>query len=318
MAQAIWDRFPPAERLVINTTLTCNLACAHCNTESSPRRREHLGRDEMRSVLEAGRRAGKRHVTFSGGEVLLFPAETLEMVTEARRLGYEVDIETNAFWARTAETAHAKLRPFAEAGVAGMCLSADAYHVAYFPVDRTINAARAGHRLGLLVEVNFCPSDDPEVDAAILAALAEAGEPVLHNELLDRGRGRGLVPIDRGCSVAELPECGSLTTTVHATGDVYACCEVESTAQGMKSTPVYLGSLRADTAALDDGPGRLVNAFYDPSSPAYFRRLVRNHPAFRPLADERFVSICDFCIRALSDPARVAAVSAALIERTGS
>jgi hypothetical protein len=170
-----------------------------------------------------------------------------------------------------------------------------------------------------LVEVNFCPSDDPEVDAAILAALAEAGEPVIHNQLIDRGRGRGLVPIDRGFSVAELPECESLTTTVHATGDVYACCEVESTTQAMKNTPVYLGSIQAGTAAVDnDRPGRLVTAFYDRSSPAYFRRLVRNDPAFRPLADERFVSICDFCIRALSDPARVAAISAALTERTGS
>ncbi|HEY2441709.1 MAG TPA: hypothetical protein VGI31_01105, partial [Streptosporangiaceae bacterium] len=124
----------------------------------------------------------------------------------------------------------------------------------------------------------------------------------------------------------DLPDCDSLTTTVHATGDVYACCELEVSTNAMKRTPVFLGSIRsAETARPDgtesgsgsaagSGPGgeRVVTAFYDPASPIYFRNLVRDHPMFRELSEERFASICDFCLQALGDPGRVRQLSAIL------
>ena len=118
MSVPIWDRYPVQERLAINYTLTCNLACAHCNTDSNPHRRERLSPDDVRRVLAAGRDKGKRHVIFSGGEVFLFQAELLGLVREAVSLGYEVDVETNAFWARSQDKAIARLTPFVTAGVA--------------------------------------------------------------------------------------------------------------------------------------------------------------------------------------------------------
>src|SRR4051794_34857778 len=216
----IWDRFAPHERLVINFTLTCNLSCAHCIVESSPHRKERLSGDEVMAALRAGAERGKKHVTFSGGEVFLFADEVCELIGQASRLGFVVDVETNAYWARNPEIAAARLAPFVAAGVAGMALSADAFHVERFPVQRTIQAARTGRAMGLLTEINFCPSPNAAVDAEIVAALHAAGEPFLRNELLDRGRGRELVQIRVGHRVDELPDCDSLTTTVHATGDV--------------------------------------------------------------------------------------------------
>jgi hypothetical protein len=311
-AVAIWDRFPPSERLVINFTLTCNLACAHCIVESSPHRRERLTREEVRSALVAGQQYGKRHVTFSGGEVFLFPAEICAAIASARELGYVVDVETNAFWARSEQTARKRLAPVVEAGIAGVSLSADAYHVAYFPVDRVINAARAARSYGMLTEINFCPSSDHETDEKILTALDAAGEPYIRNELLNRGRGTELTPVELRRPVDELPDCDSLTTTVHATGDVYACCELEVSTNAMQRTPVFLGSIRYPGKGLPDSGGgeQLVTAFYEPSSPIYFRKLVREHPMFRELAGERYASICDFCLHALGDPGRVAELAA--------
>jgi organic radical activating enzyme len=311
---AIWDRFPSHERLAINFTLTCNLACAHCIVESSPHRRERLTLAEVRSALDEGRKHGKKHVTFSGGEVFLFPLDMCAAVACARDLGYVADVETNAFWARTEEMGRDRLAPFVEAGISGLSLSADAYHSRYFPVDRVINAARAGRSYGLLTEVNFCPSADLATDREIQAALAAADEPYLRNELLDRGRGSDLsVPRPRR-RPDELPDCDSLTTTIHATGDVYACCEVDISVDAMKRTPVFLGSIRtgAEPPLGRGAAERLVTAFYDPASPIFFQRMVRDHPAFRPLADERFSNICDFCMRALGDPGRVEALAALL------
>ena len=309
----IWDRFPPSERIAVNFTLTCNLSCAHCIVESSPHRKERLDTSEVRTALLAGQAAGKRHVTFSGGEVFLFADEVCELVAFARELGFVVDVETNAYWARNEQTARDRLAPFVEAGIAGMALSADAYHVAHFPVERTIQAAKTGRGAGLLVEINFCPSQDAEVDAQIRAALEAAGEPYIVNELLNRGRGAQLLQLSRRHAYSELPDCDSLTTTLHATGDMYACCELDTSTDAMKRTPVFLGSIRSRAALTEmRHRERLVRAFHDPKSPVYFRSLVGTHASFRGLRDERFQSICHFCMRALGDPGRVAALEEAL------
>ncbi|MER7076740.1 Radical SAM superfamily enzyme, MoaA/NifB/PqqE/SkfB family [Saccharopolyspora kobensis] len=316
--EAIWDRFPAHERLAINYTLTCNLSCAHCIVESSPQRRERLTSDEVHSALRSGLRSGKKHVTFSGGEVFLFPEEMCEIIAFARELGYVVDVESNAFWARDDRLAKIKLAPFVEAGISGIAFSADAYHVQSFPVQRTINAARAARSFGLLTEINFCPSQDRRTDEEIIAALTEAGEPFLRNELLDRGRGADLIPLGIRRPVEDLQDCDSLTTTVHATGDVFACCELDVSTDAMKRTPVFLGSIRTngDSADQQAERERLVTGFYDPESPIYFRKMVREHPAFQEFAEDRYRNICEFCMRVLGAPKRVAALSAVLAEHS--
>jgi len=316
----IWDRFPPPERLCVNLTLTCNIACDHCIVESSPQRREKLEPDEVRAALVEGAEHGKRHVTFSGGEVFLYAAEMGGLAAYARELGYVVDVESNAFWARTPEIASRKLAPFVAAGISGLALSADVYHMKYFPVERPINAARAARAAGLVTEIQFVRSNDDAADMSIIAALAAAGEPYVVLELLDRGRGRELLQVWRGRRVAELPDCDDLTTTLHATGDVYACCQLDIGVDAMKRTPVFLGSIRSGPSTQASTPAErairedLVREFYDPSSPVYFRRMVERHPQFRSLEAERFRNICSFCMHALGDPSRVEALAAALAE----
>ncbi|MCO5999563.1 radical SAM protein [Actinoallomurus rhizosphaericola] len=306
----IWDRFPSHQRLCINFTLTCNIACDHCIVESSPHRRERLDTDEVRAALSEAWENGRRHVTFSGGEVFLYPREMCEVITWARQLGYVVDVESNAFWARSDQLAREKLAPFVEAGISGLALSADIYHMKYFPVERPITAARTARSFGLATEIQFCRSHYRERDDEIIAALAAAGEPYVVLELLDRGRAREMLQVWRGHRVEELSECDDLTTTLHATGDVYACCQLDIGADQMKRTPVFLGSIRsaASGAAERDRREQLVRAFYDPESPIYFRTMVREHPLFQPLNEERFSNICTFCMHALGDPARVAAL----------
>lgn len=311
----IWDRFAPHERLAINFTLTCNLSCAHCIVESSPHRKERLSSDEVTAALRAGAAQGKKHVTFSGGEIFLFAAEICALIDRACGLGFVVDIETNAYWARSPQIAAARLAPFVAAGVSGMALSADAYHAERVPVQRTIQAARTGRQQGLLTEINFCPSPDAEADAAIIEALNAAGEPFIRNELLDRGRGRDLVQIRVGHKVDELPDCDSLTTTVHATGDVYACCELDISTDAMQRTPVWLGSIRNATATREmTTRERIVRGFYDPSSPIYFRRMVEENPLFAEAGNGRYTTICDFCMRTLNDQSRVSELARVLAE----
>ncbi|GAA3372889.1 radical SAM/SPASM domain-containing protein [Streptomyces sannanensis] len=314
----IWDRFPSHERLAVNFTLTCNLACAHCIVESSPQRTERLTPDEVKSALTTAKSSGKKHVTFSGGEVFLFHKDMTEVIAFARSHGYVVDVETNGFWARNDTMARDRLAPFVEAGISGLSVSADAYHVHYFPVERAINAVRAGRSYGLLTEINFCPSTEQETDAQIIAALEEANEPFIHNELLIRGRGKDLIQLGDGRPVTELPDCDSLTTTVHATGDVYACCELDISTDAMKRTPVFLGPIQSAPAEMAKQQRReaLVQEFYNPDSPIYFRKMIDSHPLFTELGTDRYQSICDLCMKALGDPKRIDSLLEMLNERS--
>ncbi|MFJ8228462.1 radical SAM protein [Streptomyces sp. NPDC094448] len=317
-ATAIWDRFPSHQRLAINFTLTCNLACAHCIVESSPQRTERLTPDDVKSALTTAERGGKKHVTFSGGEVFLFRKEMIEVITFARSLGFVVDVETNGFWARNESMARDRLAPFVRAGISGLSVSADAYHVRYFPVRRAIDAVRAGRSYGLLTEINFCPSQEQETDAQIIAELNAAGEPFIHNELLIRGRGKDLLQLDEGRPVAELPECDSLTTTVHATGDVYACCELDISTDAMKRTPVFLGPIDSTPEGTAEQRERedLVKEFYNPDSAIYFRKMIEVNPLFTELSADRYQSICDFCMKALGDPKRIESLRETVKERS--
>jgi hypothetical protein len=313
-AEIIFERFSNEERLCVIYSLRCNLECGHCNVSSSPRRKERLTLEEALEVLRDGAALGKRHVTFSGGEIFLYYKDLVVMVAEAGGLGYEVDVETNAFFATTPEAAVAKLRPLAASGLRGMCLSCDAYHLDSFGLERPINAYRAGVALDLLVEVNFCPSERPDVDAEIRRTLTDEKIPFLENPLLNRGRARDNSLVALGRTPAHLPPCDSLNTTVHPVGDVFACCELESDNPRMRRTPVFLGNLRERPGLLEESGAseKMIEAFYDPDSPAFFKRLLETAPAFDHLRSQRFLSICDFCMTALADDSCVSAVRAAL------
>lgn len=302
---AIWERYPSHQRIAINVTLKCNLTCAHCNVDAGPQRTERLPFAAMRDLLERGVPIGKRHVTFSGGEVFMRYGELVELVRLAAELGYAVDVETNAYWARDEAAARRKLDPLVEAGLAGLALSADAYHLEFFPIERSVVAARVARAMGLLVELNYCPSPDPAADARVLAVLEASGEPFISNELLDIGRARDLVMLTPRHALDELPTCDALTMTVHATGDMFACCELEGDNRRLKRTAVFLGNLESDTVEEAAARQDVVRAFYDEASPAYFRRLVATDPAFAGLGDGRYRNICDFCSAALGDRRRV-------------
>jgi hypothetical protein len=302
----IADRYPLEERLCIVYTLRCNITCGHCIVASSPHRREALTLDEALAVLDWGAADGRKLVTFSGGEVFLCYDDLLVLTAHAHDQGLEVDVETNAFWARTPEHARDRLVPLIERGLRGICLSVDAHHVEHFPLDRQLHAYHVAREQGLHTELNFCPSASPEVDAQIRRTLEALGIRFIDNPLLNRGRARdGLTRLPT-LTARQLPDCDGLNTTVHPSGDVFACCEFEDENEGLRQLPVFSGNIRRHRHALDDGPrsSALLQAFYEPGSPGYFRTLLEREPAFAPLRSRRFHSICDFCAAALSDPER--------------
>ncbi len=83
--------------LWLNTGTLCNIECAHCYIESSPRndRLEYLRRDDIGPFLDEAKELGAREIGFTGGEPFLNP-DLIAMAGECLERGFEVLILTNA------------------------------------------------------------------------------------------------------------------------------------------------------------------------------------------------------------------------------
>ncbi len=304
----VWDRFPVSQRLAINLLLKCNLSCWHCNVAANPSRTEKLDTAAVLKALSDGWAVGKRHVIFSGGEPFLDSDRLSELVAAAHDLGYAIDIESNAYWARSIDHAEDRLRPLKQVGLAALVLSADAFHTREMPLRKTINAAKAARKLGLLVEVNFCPCGDKEVDNGILEDLEAAGIVPIINPLLDVGRATDQQLVkEQSFNLSELPDCDALMMTLHADGEIYSCCEINAANEARSPAPIRY--VAQDASQIDigraDQQAALLREFYNKSSPTYFRKLVASEDVFAGLEEARFSSICDFCHKCFEDERRL-------------
>ncbi|MBI2788332.1 MAG: radical SAM protein [Elusimicrobia bacterium] len=81
----------------LNTGTLCNIECAHCYIESSPRndRLEYLRLADIRPFLDEARDAGAREIGFTGGEPFMNP-DLIAMAGECLDRGFEALILTNA------------------------------------------------------------------------------------------------------------------------------------------------------------------------------------------------------------------------------
>lgn len=305
MAQPVWDRFHPSERICLNLLLRCNLSCGHCNVGSNPHRRELLSALEVAALISIASRSGKRHITLSGGEPLLEPELTLHAVSAATAHGMSVDLESNAFWARTEEIAASVLKPLVDCGLSALVLSADSYHTKLMPLSKTIAAARAALALGILVEVNFCPSTDVASDNQVLSELRSAGIEAIVNPLLSIGEAKQFAQTN-DWTVGELPTCDSLTLTVHADGAIYSCCEIDDRTRTTEPRPIRAVQSWQEADAFETAIlcNEVLQSFYDPESQFFFKRVVESVPSFQELQHGRYGSICDFCRACFMEPRR--------------
>ncbi len=129
-------------------TYDCNAACPHCFfrcQKDSPTLPPDMLADALASL-----RQPLRWLHFTGGEVLLVP-DALWSLLEAARAHhrYDIGIATNGWWGQSPRRATAIVQRLQQAGVNGVCLSADHFHQLTIPVEDLTNAARAVVKSGL-------------------------------------------------------------------------------------------------------------------------------------------------------------------------
>ena len=118
-------------------TYRCTLACAHCLFACSPRhpRRVHSVEQGVRYLRML--RATDRAVHIAGGEAMMEYPRLVAICREAARWGAAPHfVESNTTWCTSDALVRTRLAELREAGVRGLLISADPYHLAHFPVDR--------------------------------------------------------------------------------------------------------------------------------------------------------------------------------------
>src|SRR5574338_1643523 len=84
----------PVRVVHLHPPRTCNLACAHCYSTSSPSARGALGVDVLARALAQLRHEGYENVSISGGEPLVY-RDLDRLAAEAVSQGYGVHMITN-------------------------------------------------------------------------------------------------------------------------------------------------------------------------------------------------------------------------------
>jgi len=118
-------------------TYRCTLACAHCLFNCGPHhpRRFHRVDQGVRYVRML--RVTDRVVHIAGGEAMVEYDTVLAICRKASETGAAPHfIETNATWCTNAALVRHRLTELKNAGVLGLYISADPFHLALFPVDR--------------------------------------------------------------------------------------------------------------------------------------------------------------------------------------
>ncbi len=132
--------------LHILLTYNCSLRCKHCYVYSDQRAPGKMSLSQISRYLNDGRNLPKlKWIYFGGGEPFTQYPLLLKAVQRARKLGYEVGIETNGYFARTEETGVRFLRPLAAMGIKDIRISNDRWHYKNpenSPASRALTAAQ--------------------------------------------------------------------------------------------------------------------------------------------------------------------------------
>jgi hypothetical protein len=263
----------------------------------------------LRAIDAAFHDDSRPSIGFSGGEVLLHVDRLCRFLSYATRRGARTSITTNAFWARTAESADTTVRRLLAAGLTRMVVSTDEFHQEFVPESRAVNAILACKRAHLEVELQWVSARGRRRMASFLA---EHGDALLNINC----REFPCHPVGRGATVVAadlilqpgLPDgkCPSAVVSVAADGRVIPCC---NTAGHLPTLQV--GHIDEDLVALDKknqrDPAMVVLRRLGP------RRLAEAVGEFHP-NPSGYVDQCHLCFDLFKDPTIARACRAAAVD----
>jgi hypothetical protein len=149
-------------------TYQCTFECDHCFVWGSPRQSGVMTLQDIRNILAQGQKLGTvQSIYFEGGEPFLYYAVLVQAVREAARMGFNVGVVSNAYWATSLEDAIEWLKPMARL-IRDLSVSSDLFHYSQAISQQSRNAASAAQLLGIpLGTISIAQPESPEHTDAI-------------------------------------------------------------------------------------------------------------------------------------------------------
>lgn len=289
-------------------TFQCNIECAHCVTNSSPRVKDSIPLEDILAIVDEVATIPKvTRLGLTGGEPFLRFDVMKEIVPYAAARGLSVSVITNAFWATSVETACRMLEQLP--GLVRIGLSEDIFHRKFIPRIRVENAARASKTLGIAAGIRFSFLKDKE--SALTKFIDDLHGAVTEDEIDAQPvvrTGRAIEKVDEKelfkfdprkvtCSAVNRP-------VVTPSGNVYACCGPSLSIRGPEN-PLILGNIQK---------GDTLRGIVETSENNYMVQAIRALGPFwlaRLTGQGRFLHYnysdhCDVCRIVLSDREAVA------------
>lgn len=136
-------------------TMQCNFECSHCITDSGPKRVESIEASEAFKLIdEIG--SESESICFTGGESLLKKDLLISCIERARKNDLIPTLVTNGYWADEKETAKKILKELSDAGLSGICISLDRFHLPFVGQNNAIRIARISKEYGLNHVIRVC------------------------------------------------------------------------------------------------------------------------------------------------------------------
>ncbi|GAB4542904.1 MAG: radical SAM protein [Anaerolineae bacterium] len=267
-------------------TYQCNFECDHCFVWGSPRQSGTMTLEDIRRILRQARETGTlESIYFEGGEPFLYYALLLKGVQEAVRMGFQVGIVSNGYWATAEEDAQVCLEPFAGM-VEDLSISSDLYHYSQPLSQQAQNARAAAERLGIPIGMISIAQVE-----AVGATSAFGQLPTGETDIMYRGRAaEKLVPYANRqpweaftrCPHEDFHEPGRLH--VDPFGNLHIC-------QGISIGNLFQRPLRDICQTYDASADPITGPLLEGGPAGLVRRYELPH-------DETFVDACHLCYTA--------------------
>ena len=213
-------------RVGVQLTESCNAACAHCCTTSSPKSKNTFEWKKLKDVLDSIHEMRQDAlVCFTGGEVFYERDLLFQAIEYVRKLGLRYSLTTNGYWGENLEEREEILNQVIDCTAIGF--SSDVYHDVFISRQTVRATLDSALDKGIYSIIRYTlRADENELDVRQSFGLdkPESQENIRFNRLMALGRGVKLEEkffpeYERGqpCMAASVP-------TIRANGDVLACC----------------------------------------------------------------------------------------------
>lgn len=293
-------------------TLKCNYSCGHCINDSGPNRNGSVGLNEAIDLISDISQAS-RGICFTGGESLLETGKVLECIRAASRLGLNVSLVSNGYWAQTRASAQSMISELASAGLGSLCISMDQFHLPFGKPEQALYIAEACKACGIDNAIRVCCTKEDDF-ADGFADHGKYPDVAFHRvPVLRMGRAASL-PLELFRTRTYVPNesCDTVLAPIALpNGKVQACC-----GPGIEfndSNPLNLGNWREEKLShiLIRARGNpLIAALHNLGPRGILTLLEENGFSAAVKSREAYTGICELCVDMCNTPSLVAEMEA--------